>query len=186
MATKTTTKQSLRVGDEAVKAKTGKNWKEWFTLLNKAGAKKMTHQEIVKLLNSEYGVGPWWQQMVTVAYEQTSGLRQENQRPDGYQISVSRTLNAPLGSVYKAFAVENLRDEWLGEKGLEVRKAAPNKMLRVTWKDKKTSLEVYFAKKTTDKTQVVVQHTKIADAKAAARMKTYWTRKLDRLRTVLE
>ena len=186
MTTKTKTTQSLRVGDEAVKAKTGKNWKEWFTLLNKAGAKKMTHQEIVKLLNSEYGVGPWWQQMVTVAYEQASGLRQENQRPDGYQISVSRTLSAPVGSVYQAFAVENLRDEWLGEKGLVVRKATPNKTLRVTWKDKKTSLEVYFAKKTADKTQVVVQHTKIADAKAAAKLKTYWTRKLDRLRTALE
>ena len=184
MATKTT--QSLRVGDEAVKAKTGKNWKEWFSLLNKPGGKKMTHQEIVKLLNSEYGVGPWWQQMVTVAYEQASGLRQENQRPDGYQISVSRTLNAPVGSVYKAFAVENLRDEWLGEKGLVVRKATPNKTLRVTWKDKKTSLEVYFAKKTNDKTQLVVQHTKIADAKTATKLKNYWSKKLDRLRTALE
>ena len=174
------------MSDEAVQAKTGKNWKQWFSALDKAGAKKMTHQEIVKLLNSEYGVGPWWQQMVTVAYEQASGLRQENQRPDGYQISVSRTLSAPVGSVYQAFAVENLRDEWLGEKGLVVRKATPNKTLRVTWKDKKTSLEVYFAKKTADKTQVVVQHTKIGDAKAAAKLKTYWTRKLDRLRTALE
>jgi len=186
MATKTITKQALRVGDEAVKAKTGKNWNEWFTLLNKAGAKKMTHQEIVKLLSSKHDVGPWWQQMVTVAYEQASGLRQENQRSDGYQISVSRTLNASVGSVYKAFANETLRDEWLGEKDLVVRKATPNKTMRVTWKDKKTSLEVYFAKKTADKTQVVVQHTKIADANAAARMKTYWTKKLDRLRTILE
>ena len=178
--------QALRVGAEAVKAKTGKNWKEWFALLNKAGAKKMTHQEIVKLLSSEHNVGPWWQQMVTVAYEQASGLRQENQRPDGYQISISRTLNAPVGSVYKAFAVEERRNEWLGEKGLVVRKATPNKTMRVTWKDKATSLEVYFAKKTADKTQVVVQHTKIADAKSAAKMKTYWTKKLDRLRKTLE
>lgn len=184
MPTKKT--QALRVGDEAVKAKTGKNWKEWFALLNKAGAKKMTHQEIVKLLSSEHNVGPWWQQMVTVAYEQASGLRQENQRPDGYQISISRTLNAPVASVYKAFAVEEVRDEWLGEKGLVVRKATPNKTMRVTWKDKATSLEVYFAKKTADKTQVVVQHTKIPDAKSATKMKTYWTKKLDRLRKTLE
>ncbi len=185
MATKTT-KQSLRVGDEAVKAKTGKNWNEWFTLLNKAGAKKMTHQEIVKLLSSEHDVGRWWQQMVTVGYEQASGLRQGNQRPDGYQISVSRTLNASMGSAYKAFADEKLRTEWLGEKGLVVRRATPNKTLRMTWKDKATSLEVYFTKKTADKTQVVVQHTKIPDAKAAAKMKTYWAKKLDRLRTTFE
>ena len=185
MATKTS-KQSLRVGDEAVKAKTGKTWNEWFTLLNKAGAKKMTHQEIVKFLSSEHDVGPWWQQMVTVGYEQASGLRQGNQRADGYQISVSRTLNASVASAYKAFADEKLRAEWLGEKGLVVRKATPNKTLRVIWKDKATSLEVYFTKKTADKTQVVVQHTKIPDAKAAAKMKTYWTKKLDRLQATLE
>ncbi|MDQ3473970.1 MAG: DUF4287 domain-containing protein [Acidobacteriota bacterium] len=127
MATNKTNKQALRVGDEAVKAKTGKNWNEWFTLLNKAGAKKMTHQEIVKLLSSKHDVGPWWQQIVTVAYEQASGLRQGNQRPDGYQISVSRTLNASIGSVYRTFADETLRAEWLGEKGLVVRKATPTK-----------------------------------------------------------
>ncbi|MDQ3473971.1 MAG: SRPBCC domain-containing protein [Acidobacteriota bacterium] len=58
--------------------------------------------------------------------------------------------------------------------------------MRVTWKDKATSMEVYFTKKTADKTQVVVQHTKIPEAKAADKMKTYWTKKLDRLRTTLE
>ena len=40
------TKKGPRMSDEAVKAKTGKVWKEWFTILDKAGAKKMTHQEI--------------------------------------------------------------------------------------------------------------------------------------------
>lgn len=186
MASKKTTRPSLRVGDEAVKAKTGKNWSEWFTLLDKAGAKKMSHQEIVKLLSSKHDVGPWWQQMVTVAYEQASGLRRENQRPDGYQISVSRTLNASLAAAYKAFADAKLRDSWLQEKGLVVRKTTPNKTMRVTWKDKATSLEVYFTKKAADKTQVVVQHTKLPDAKAAAKMKTYWAKKLDRLRNTVE
>ena len=186
MSTTNTNKPALRVGDDAVKAKTGKNWKEWFTLLDKAGAKKMSHQEIVKFLSSNHDVGPWWQQMVTVGYEQASGRRRENQRPDGYQISVSKTLNAPIGPVYKAFAVEKARDEWLSEKGLAVLRTTPNKTMRVTWKDKTSSLEVYFSKKTADKTQVVVQHTKLPDAKAAAAMKTYWSKKLDRLRTFIE
>ena len=186
MATTIKKKPSLRVGDEAVKAKTGKNWSEWFTLLDKAGAKKMSHQDIVKFLSSKHDVGPWWQQMVTVAYEQASGLRRENQRPNGYQISVSRTLNASLGASYKAFADEKLRAEWLGEKGLVVRRATPNKTMRLTWKDKATSMEVYFTKKDANKTQVVVQHTKLPDATAATKMKTYWGKKLDRLRTTFE
>jgi Domain of unknown function (DUF4287) len=88
-----TGKSEPRMSDEAVKAKTGKTWKEWFAILDKAGAKKMTHQEIVQLLHTKHDVGPWWVQMVTVTYEQQSGMRQNHERPDGFQISVSRTLN---------------------------------------------------------------------------------------------
>src|SRR3979409_781734 len=102
--TKSTTKQSPRMSDEAVKAKTGKNWKEWFAILDKAGAKKMGHQEIVKYLSEEQGVRPWWQQMITVSYERASGLRELHQKPGGYEISVSRTINVPIAKLYHAFA----------------------------------------------------------------------------------
>ena len=175
-----------RMSDEAVKAKTGKTWKQWFTILDKAGAKKMTHQEIVKLLSSKHHVGPWWQQMVTVAYEQQSGLRAQHQRPEGYQISVSRTIAAPLAKLYKAFESEKARAAWLKEDGLVVRKATPNKSMRVTWKDGKTSLEIAFLAKANDKSQVVVQHSKLPNAKAADKMKTYWGKALDGLRKVIE
>src|SRR6185312_7829975 len=94
MPTKAAPAKSPKMSDDAVKSKTGKAWKEWFAILDKAGAKKMTHQEIVKYLNSEQGVGPWWQQMVTVTYEQHIGRRGEHQKPDGYEISVSRTIAA--------------------------------------------------------------------------------------------
>jgi hypothetical protein len=56
------TKSGPRMSDEAVAAKTGKNWKQWFAIIDKAGGKKMTHQEIVKLpqLQTQRGsmVGP--------------------------------------------------------------------------------------------------------------------------------
>ena len=48
----TTKSQKPRMSDDAVQAKTGKNWSQWFAILDKAGAKEMSHQEIVKLLNS--------------------------------------------------------------------------------------------------------------------------------------
>jgi len=48
MANKTSVAKGPRMSDAAVQAKTGKNWKEWFSLLDKAGARKLTHQEIVK------------------------------------------------------------------------------------------------------------------------------------------
>jgi uncharacterized protein YndB with AHSA1/START domain len=175
-----------RMSDIAVKAKTGKNWKEWFALLDKTGARKMTHQEIVKHLNEKHNVGPWWQQMVTVTYEQARGLREKHQRPEGYQISVSRTVNAPLPKVYQSFANAKARSSWLPENGLVVRTGTTNKSMRVTWNDKKTSLEINFYPKGADKSQVVVQHSKLPDAKSSARMKNYWGKALDRLRASLE
>jgi uncharacterized protein YndB with AHSA1/START domain len=179
----TTTKtQSPRMSDEAVKAKTGKKWDEWFAILDKAGAKEMSHKDIVKFLNSKHDVGPWWQQMVTVTYEQARGLRDAHEKPSGYQISVSRTVNVPLANLYKAAANEKSRSGWLSEDGLVVRKGTANKSLRMTWKDGKSSFEISFYPKGDGKSQVVVQHSKLPDAKAAAKMKTFWSKALDRLR----
>jgi len=186
MVTKKAATKSPRMSDEAVKAKTGKIWKEWFAILDKAGAKTMTHKEIVNYLSTERGVGPWWQQMVTVTYEQQSGRRAEHEKPDGYQISVSRTISAPLATLYEAFGNQKTRAKWLKEDGLVERKATANKSMRVTWNDRKTSLEVNFYPKGADKSQVVVQHSKLPDARSASKMKKYWGEALDRLRTLIE
>src|ERR671912_2178939 len=106
---------SPRMSDEAVKAKTGKTWKEWFAVLDRADAKKMTHQEIANYLHTKHAVPPWWTQMVTVTYEQQAGLRDKHQRPDGYQISVSRTINVPLAKLYNSVSNEKSRSAWLEE-----------------------------------------------------------------------
>ena len=92
-----------RISDEAVAAKTGKSWSEWFKLLDRAGAKKMTHQQIAAHLDEHCGVGPWWTQMVAVNYEQARGLRDKHQKPEGFEISVSRTIAAPVGKALKAW-----------------------------------------------------------------------------------
>ncbi len=181
-----TTKPAPRMSDEAVKTKTGKTWKEWFAILDKAGAKKMSHREIVNYLKAKQGVGPWWQQMVAVSYEEARGLRERHQKPAGFQISVSRTVNAPISKLYYAFANDKARNAWLPEKGLAVRTATANKSMRVTWNDVKTSMEISFISKGENKSQVVVQHSKLPNAKASTTMKTYWGKALDRLRASLE
>lgn len=186
MATKAKPTAAPRMSDAAVQAKTGKTWNEWFAVLDKAGAKKMSHQEIVKYLHTKQGVGPWWQQMMTVTYEEARGLRERHQKPAGFQISVSRTVNAPVGKLYHAFANDKARNAWLAEDGLAVRTAKANKSMRVTWNDVKTSLEISFVSNGDHKSQVVVQHSKLPNAKASATMKTYWRKALDRLRASLE
>jgi hypothetical protein len=69
------------MSDEAVEAKTGKTWSRWFKHLDAAGARKMTHQEIVAHLRDKHDVRPWWQQMVAVTYEQARGLREIHEKP---------------------------------------------------------------------------------------------------------
>jgi hypothetical protein len=177
---------SPRMSDEAVKAKTGKTWKEWFAILDKAGARKLTHGEIVKFLNSKHAVGPWWQQMVTVTYEQARGLRAKHQKPDGFEITISRTIKAATPKVYKSVANAKMRLAWLPEGGLTIRKATPNKSIRFNGPDGKAGFEVSFLSKDDGKSQVVVTCRKLPDAKTAAKSKTYWNKALDRLRASLE
>ncbi len=186
MADKKTGAKAPRMSDAAVKAKTGKTWKEWFAILDRAGASNLSHQEIVKYFHTKQGVGPWWQQMLTVTYEEARGLRERHQKPEGFQISVSRTVSVPLAKLYKAFANDRARKAWLGEEGLVVRTATIDKSMRVTWNDGKSSLEIAFLPKGDEKSQVVVQHSKLPNSKASAKMKKYWGTALDRLREALD
>ena len=179
-----TANQSPRMSDEAVESRTGKTWSRWFKHLDAAGAKKMSHQEIVAHLVEKHGIRPWWQQMIAVTYEQARGLRDKHQKPEGYEISVSRTVAAPVGKTFKAWSVERIRKQWLPSK-IEIRKTTTNKSLRITWDDK-TNLVVAFLMKGADKSQVVAQHSKLPDAKAASKMKKFWAEALDRLKEVLE
>jgi hypothetical protein len=64
-----------QISSEAVKAKTGKTWDEWFALLDANGCAKMDHREIVAVLLKIFHVEDWWQQMNNVSYEQASSKR---------------------------------------------------------------------------------------------------------------
>jgi len=181
----TKAKQKPRMSDEAVESKTGKNWSRWFKHLDAAGAKKMSHQQIVAHLSEKHGVRPWWTQMVAVTYEQARGLRDKHEKPQGYEISVSRTINAPIGTAFKAWVEEKTRKKWLPA-NLTIRKSTANKSLRITWEDRETSVAAAFLPKDKEKCQVVAQHSKLPNAKAAAKMKKFWADALDRLKALLE
>ena len=174
-----------KISDEAVKAKTGKNWQGWFAILDKAKAQKMNHTGIATYLYEKQKLDGWWAQMVAVTYEQTRGLRQKYQRPGGYEISVSKIIPVSLPTLYKSFNDERIRSGWLKEEGIAIRKATPNKSMRVTWIDNKTNLEVNFYDKGDSKAQIVVQHTKLANMSEAEKMKKYWKEKLEKLNGVL-
>lgn len=129
------THESPRVSGEAARARTGKVWSECFAILDAAGARKMNHEEILTYLRQHHGIPGWWDQMVTVAYEQARGMREKHQKPAGYEIGVSRTLGVSIAIVYKAWHNGKTRNRWLPETLIVIRKATMGKSLRMTWTD---------------------------------------------------
>lgn len=173
---------SQKISNEKVLSSTGKAWDEWFKILDAAGAAKMNHKEIVTYIGKAYQVKPWWQQMVTVTYEQERGMRALHQKPEGYEISVSKTIAVSLAELYNAFEDEKARNDWLPDTPITIHKSTPEVSMRITWTDGQKSLSVNFYDKGQDKSQVVVQHMKLTDAKEAEKMKAYWAQALERLK----
>ena len=177
-------RETKRSSDEAVKAKTGRVWADWFRILDKAGAKKMSHKEIAAYLRDKQGIGPWWGQMVAVAYERERGLRQKFQKCDGeFSASSSRTLPVPLSKAYAAWTDEKLRQRWLPDGKLEITTATQGKYVRGKWGASR--LSVGFYARGPRKAQVAVDHGKLASSRESAKMKSYWFAALNRLQEVL-
>lgn len=140
------------VSSEAVAKATGRDWDQWLEFLDGLGAVDLSHKEIVALV-----AGPgeldngWWQQSVTVGYEQARGLRVIGQTSTaGFQIGVQKTLPVPVEAAWRLVADAPGRDLWLGGvDGLEfrrgekyrtadgvwgeVRSAVPGQRVRLTW-----------------------------------------------------
>lgn len=185
-ASKATTKEA-DIGDEAVVKATGKRWEDWFRLLDRAGAKELDHRGIVAILVSTYDVQPWWSQMLTVGYERARGLRAKHERPDGdWSVSGNKTVAAPIAAVYAAWSDAKQRKKWLADPGFTVRTETENKSMRITWVDGKSHVDAMFYVKGDAKTQVQVEHRKLADAKSADKMKAYWKKELGKMAEMVE
>jgi hypothetical protein len=173
------------MSDAAVRAKTGKSWPEWFLILDAACGTSMTHKEIVVYLAGRHDVPGWWQQMVTVTYEKARGMRALHEMPDGYKVGGSKTVGVPIDRLYAAWVEEADRRAWLADPGLSIRKATPSRSLRISWPDG-TDVSVMFWVRGDGKSQVTLEHAKLSDADAAARVKAYWKEQLGRLKETLE
>lgn len=173
------------ISDDAVKKATGKNWKEWFKLLDNEDAQKLAHAQIAELLSSQHLDSRWWAQMVTVMYERARGLRELHQRADGFVAQVNKTFNVSLDQLYAAFSDANARANWLAEQGIEVTRASVNKSIRMIWSDGVTRVLVNFHPKGAGKARVSVEHSKLDSAAEVARAKAGWKRSLETLQKKL-
>ena len=173
------------ISSAAVKKATGQSWAEWLKVLDRAGARKLPHREIAQLLARKHRLADWWSQMVTVGYEQARGLRVKHAKSDGFEITVTKTMGAPVDRAFAAWKDPALREQWLPRTPLTIRKATPHKSIRIRWADD-TSVGVNFWPKGPLKCSVVPQHGKLTTPEAAEKMKAYWTGKLEALCAFLE
>ena len=179
-------KRTTGISDEAVRAKTGKAWADWFAILDRGGAAQVKHKEIAKLLHEKHCCAPWWSQMITVGYERARGLREKHQTATGYSVSGSKTIGASANRLFRAWRDDVERRHWLKAAKFEIRKATPPKSLRIVWDHGESRVEVMFYARCKNKVQVSVQHLRLADRNEAAKMKGYWAKALNHLRAHIE
>ncbi len=175
--------------DEAVKARTGKDWAGWFRVLDRADAAKLKHKDIAQLLVQKHGLPGWWAQNVTVEYERARGLRERHEKATGYSVAVSKTMATSLSGLYAATADAATRRKWFPKGGFEVSSQTKDKYFRGAWK-KTARLEVGFYAKGQDgkgqhKAQIALQVNKLANKSDVETVRETWKKALTKLETLL-
>ena len=130
-------RETKRSSDEAVKAKTGKVWAEWFKILDKAGAKKMAAQGNCGLskgkTESAVAGGARWSRWDTSTSADCA--RNFRNATASSARGGSRTMAVPLAKAFAAWTDEKLRKRWLPDAKLEITTATPGKYVRGKWDD---------------------------------------------------
>jgi len=168
------------MADDAVKAKTGKTWKSWFSTLDKAGAKQLPHKKIAEVLSKQHGVPGWWSQMVTVEYERARGLRETHQTASGYSVSATKTIATTLAKLYAATADAASRKKWFPRGTFTPSSQTKNKYLNGAWNGD-ARLNIGFYAKGDDKAQIAIQVNKLAAKEHVESEREAWKTALTKL-----
>jgi hypothetical protein len=186
-ASSTTTHLPPRVAEPgmseaAILKGTGRTWDDWFRILDAWDATSKNHTEIARHVHGEHGVDGWWSQSVTVGYERARGMRAPNERPEGFEVSVSKTVPLDAMAAWRAFAEPSLRSRWL-DLPLRMRMGTRTmgRSARFDVPSEGNRVNVYFTPRDEGKSTVTVTHVKLADAADVAAHRTAWRARLDGL-----
>jgi hypothetical protein len=177
------------ITDKLVVQKTGNPLEHWYSVIDKKGGREKSPVELYKLVSSIPALEPlgeWNRNLLATSYAWSRGIKERGERADGFEISVSKSVNVPVPVLYDAWLNDARRAKWLGKEKITFRKSTENKSARITWSDNVTNLSVDFYPKGADKCQVVVQHQKITGKMKADELKQFWAERLDRLKSLTE
>lgn len=170
------------LSEAAILKGSGKTWDDWFRILDAWDATTHNHTEIARYVNAEHGVDGWWSQSVTVGYERARGMRAPNERPEGFGVSVSKTLALPPLEAWRAFVDPRRRTSWL-DLPLRMRTGTRTmgRSARFDVPSEGTRVNAYFDARGDDRCVVTVTHVKLADAADVASHRAAWKERLGRL-----
>ena len=196
------------VSSQSVKKATGKSWDEWIEFLDKAGARKKTHKEVVLLLEEgNYIASAWWRQMVTVGYEYARGSRVLGETADaGFEIGVQKTLPISTPEAWKLLTSPEGINIWLGNTnnlelrtgfqyqtsdGIsgEIRSLKTGERIRLTRKSdgitKSSTFQISLIP-SGNKTSVRIHHEKLSGETDREQMGNHWRAVLESLNNLAE
>jgi uncharacterized protein YndB with AHSA1/START domain len=178
----------LATSDESIRQRTGRGWEEWFDLLDEWGAAERTHREIAIWVADQQGVVPlaWNAQAVAGSYERARGGRAVGEHPDGFRVSATKTVAAPVDRLFDAFVDASKRKRWLPNGELRKRSATKPKSAHFDWGDDGTRVHVTFTARDEAKSTATLSHERLSGADERDRMKAYWRDRTAALKQELE
>jgi uncharacterized protein YndB with AHSA1/START domain len=169
------------IRSDGVSNATGKGWREWFAILDQAGAARLPHTDISRFLHENEGLSNWWSRTVAAGYEQTIGRRDGIWIGETHTARSSRTFSAPVSRLYRAWADEGTRRRWMPGQSILIRKAVPEESMRITWSDRVTGVNVRFGESERSGSRIQVEHVRLRVTEQVKTMQAYWETALERL-----
>jgi hypothetical protein len=179
------TERPPSIADSQVAAKTGKNWHDWFRILDNASAVTLSHTEIAAILTDVHGVPSWWRQMIAVEYERARGLRVRHQTARGFSVSVSLSAAVSVSDLYQATANSSARVKWFPRGDFAQSSRTKDTYYRGTWNGS-ARIAMGFYKKGETKAQVTIQISKLKISSQVESERAAWKGALAKLKLLLQ
>jgi hypothetical protein len=169
------------MSDDSIRRGTGRGWDEWFRLLDDWGATGRSHPEIARHVHDVHGVDGWWSQSVTVGYEWARGMRARHETPGGYQVSVTKTIDAPAAEVWRDFVEPARRNRWLEAGTLRTRPGTGTVGKSARFDAADGRLVHIWLEGKGDRCSVAVTCERLDGSEEVAATRVLWRTRLDRL-----
>ncbi|MGP3982912.1 hypothetical protein [Streptomyces sp. KR80] len=177
--------KSSSKSSDALKSASGRDYPEWYALLDEWGAPGRPYREIADWLTGQ-GMSDWWAQKVIVEYEQARGIRKPGARQDGtFSGGASKTLAVSARTAFDAVTKAEVRRRWLPEPELTERTSNPTRSVRFDAADG-TRVNVTIDADGDAKCRVAVEQTHLLDADVANDARAQWRDRLTALKALIE